>query len=94
MSEFLEERDAKFLRYWEERREKKRRFYLMHILGWGLIGGNLAYFLSIDFKLDQFTLVRYLLYVIFWVLGGLFWAHVQYRGQERQYKKLRDRNEN
>ena len=90
MSEYLEEKNAKFLKYWEEKRQNKRRFYLNYTLGYGLIGGNIAYFWSIDFKLDQYSLVRHLLYASFWVLGGLFWAHFQYRGQERHFQKLKE----
>jgi len=89
MSEDLEEKNAKFLSYWAEKRSNKRKFYLQFVLGWGVIGGNLAYLLSINFKPDQFQLVQYMLYVIFWVLGGLLWAHLQFKAQEKHYQKLK-----
>jgi len=93
MSEYLEQKNAQFLNYWEKKRQNKRRFYLPYALGYGLLGGNLAYFWSIDFKLDQFSFLQYLLYTTFWILGGLLWAHLQYRGQEKHYQKLKSQTE-
>ena len=88
MSEPLEERKAKFIGYWEKKRLNKRKFYLQYALGWGVLASTIAYLLKIDLKFDQFEIVQYLLYLVFWSLGGLLWAHIQFRAQEKHYRKL------
>lgn len=90
MSENLETKKAKFLGYWEKQRLQKRRFYLLHTLGWGILASTLVYFLNIDFNLREFSIVQYMLYLVFWSLGGLLWAHIQFRNQEKHYHRLRE----
>ena len=94
MSELLEERKAKFLNYWEKKRANKRKFYLNYALGWGVLASSIAYLLKIKFIWSAFNLLEYLLYLIFWILGGLLWAHLQFRAQEKHYQKLKEESGN
>ena len=93
MSEFLKEREAKFLRFWEKRRHHKRRIYIQYTLLWGLITGSLVYLFQISFRLSDFVFAQFPERFFLWLVVGLIWTHLFVRSQEKHYKKLTEQKE-
>ncbi len=90
MSEYLQERQAKFIRYWEKKRENKRQMYLRNALVWGLVVSTLTYFFTLDFKVEDFEWLQFALRIVFWALGSLLLTRFQISANEKQYQRLKE----
>ncbi len=88
MNNYEAEKNAKFLSYWEKKRENKRNIYLQYALVWGLIISSLVYLFTLRFNLDNIVFTDLVLRWVFWGLGGLIVGHLHVRAQEKQYQKL------
>lgn len=93
MSNYLKERESKFLRFWEKRRHHKRRIYNQYTLLWGLITGSLGYSFQISFSFSGFEMMHYFQCMLFWLIVGLIWTHIFVRSQEKHYQKLTEQKE-
>lgn len=90
MNSYTKESDARFLNYWESKRQNKGKMYLQTLLIWGLLASTLTYLFIVRFSLENFIWTDYAITLIVWTLCTPFFTFIRIRTQEKHYKKLKE----
>lgn len=85
------EKELKFLKKWETRRQRKWRYLILSALFWGLIQ-SFPYFWNIDFDLAQFDPLRFISHLMISSLIGFALAWLFFIGQEKRYREVKEAN--
>ena len=85
----MEVKDQKFIRYWKQKRQHKRRYiFRFGVLGWGLPVGLIAYFLMIFVGTRDLEISGLIIQVLVFSGGGMAYGYSQFRASDKHYLQL------